>query len=150
MEALLAQVDYWHWWILAGILLLIEVLAPSFIFLWLAVAAGVVGLVMLVIPDLGWQYQLMIFSGLSVISIAVFRRYQRTNPAPTDQPNLNRRGEQYIGRTFTLEQPIVDHVGTLRVDDSTWRISGDDLPAGTHVTVTGVDGVVLKITRTPL
>jgi len=149
MEALLAQVDYWHWWILAGILLLIEVLAPSFIFLWLAVAAGVVGLVILAIPDLGWQYQLMIFSGLSVISIALFRRYQRQNPATTDQPALNRRGEQYLGRTFTLEQPVVNRIGKLRVDDSTWRITGDDLPAGTRVTVTGVDGVVLEITRIP-
>ncbi|MDX1698493.1 MAG: NfeD family protein, partial [Thiohalobacterales bacterium] len=97
--------------------------------------------------ELGWQYQLLIFSGLSVISIALFRRYQRRNPPVTDQPALNRRGEQYIGRTFTLEQPVVNRAGKLRVDDSTWRISGEDLPAGTRVTVTGVDGVVLQVTR---
>lgn len=149
MEALIQQVDYWHWWILGGILLLIEVLAPSFYFLWLAIAAAVTGLVLLGAPDLGWQYQLMIFSGLALVSIALFRRYQRQHPATTDQPALNRRGEQYIGRTFTLEQPIVNRVGKLQVDDSTWRITGDDLPAGTRVTVTGVDGVVLEITRTP-
>jgi membrane protein implicated in regulation of membrane protease activity len=149
MEALIQQVDYWHWWILGGILLLIEVLAPSFYFLWLAIAAAVTGLVLLGAPDLGWQYQLMIFSGLAVVSIALFRRYQRQHPATTDQPALNRRGEQYIGRTFTLEQPVVNRVGKLQVDDSTWRITGDDLPAGTRVTVTGVDGVVLEITRTP-
>lgn len=149
MEALIQQVDYWHWWILGGILLLIEVLAPSFFFLWLAIAAAVTGLILLGVPELDWQYQLMIFSGLSVVSIALFRRYQRRNPATTDQPALNRRGEQYIGRTFTLEQPVVNRVGKLRVDDSTWRITGDDLPAGTRVTVTGVDGVVLEITRTP-
>ena len=145
MESLIQQVDYWHWWILAGILLLIEVLAPSFFFLWLSIAAAITGLVLLTVPEIGWQYQLMIFSGLSVASIALFRRYQRRNPATTDQPALNRRGEQYIGRTFTLEQPVVNGVGTLRVDDSTWRIAGDDLPAGTRVTVTGVDGVVLEI-----
>lgn len=149
MEALIQQVDYWHWWILGGILLLIEVLAPSFFFLWLAIAAAVTGLILLGVPELGWQYQLIIFSGLSVVSIALFRRYQRRNPATTDQPALNRRGEQYLGRTFTLEQPVVNRVGKLRVDDSTWRITGDDLPAGTRVTVTGVDGVVLEITRTP-
>lgn len=147
MEALLAQVDYWHWWILAGILLLIEMLAPSFFFLWLAIAAAVTGLVMLGVPELGWQYQLMIFSGLSVVSIALFRRYQRRNPETTDQPTLNRRGEQYVGRTFTLDEPIVNRDGSLRVDDSTWRIAGDDLPAGTRVTVTGVNGVVLKVAR---
>jgi hypothetical protein len=147
MEALLAQVDYWHWWILAGILLLIEMLAPSFFFLWLAIAAAVTGLVMLGVPELGWQYQLMIFSGLSVVSIALFRRYQRRNPETTDQPTLNRRGEQYVGRTFTLDEPIVNRDGSLRVDDSTWRIAGDDLPAGTRVTVTGVNGVVLQVAR---
>ena len=149
MESLIQQVDYWHWWILAGILLLIEVLAPSFFFLWLSIAAAITGVILLAAPEIGWQYQLIIFSGLSVVSIALFRRYQRRNPAITDQPALNRRGEQYIGRTFTLEQPVVNGVGTLRVDDSTWRIAGDDLPAGTRVTVTGVDGVVLKISPVP-
>jgi len=147
MEALMQQIDYWHWWILAGILLLIELAAPSFYFMWLAIAAAVTGLVMLAAPELGWQYQLMIFSGLSVVSIALFRRYQRNNPAPTDQPTLNRRGEQYIGRTFTLEHPIVNRAGSLRVDDSTWRIRGEDLPAGERVTVTGADGVILEVER---
>lgn len=147
MEALFAQVDYWHWWILAGILLLIEMLAPSFFFLWLAIAAAVTGLVMLGVPGLDWEYQMMIFSGLSVFSIALFRRYQRRNPETTDQPTLNRRGEQYIGRTFTLDEPIVNRDGSLRVDDSTWRIAGADLPAGTRVTVTGVNGVVLEVAR---
>ena len=148
METLIQQLDYWHWLILAGILLLVEMLLPSFFFLWLAVAAAVTGLVLLAVPELGWQYQLMVFSGLSVVSIALFRRYQRRNPAPTDQPALNRRGEQYIGRTFTLEQPVVNRNGSLRVDDSTWRINGDDMPAGTQVTVTGVDGVILQVVRT--
>jgi hypothetical protein len=147
MEEWLGRVDYWHWWILGGILLLVEVMAPSFYFLWLAIAAAVVGFVMLLVPDLGWQYQIIIFSGLSVISIALFRRYQRENPAVSDQPALNRRGEQYIGRTFTLQEPIDNRIGMLRVDDTTWRISGDDLPAGTHVVVVGVDGVILKVQR---
>ena len=87
------------------------------------------------------------FSVLSVSSIVLFRRYQRDNPATTDQPALNRRGEQYIGRSFTLEQDISNRIGVLRVDDSTWRISGDDLPAGTRVTVTGVNGTVLQVER---
>jgi membrane protein implicated in regulation of membrane protease activity len=147
MDTLFAQVDYWHWLILGGALLLIEVLAPSFFFLWMAVAASVVALVMWFMPELGWQYQLMIFSVLSVGSIALFRRYQRASPAHTDQPALNRRGEQYIGRSFTLQEPIINRAGVLRVDDSSWRISGDDQPACTRVTVTGADGVILQVRR---
>jgi inner membrane protein len=147
MDALFAHVDYWHWLIAGGVLLLIEVLAPSFFFLWMAVAATVVALVMLFVPALGWQNQLLIFSVLSVVSIVLFRRYQHASPEQTDQPALNRRGEQYIGRTFTLQEPITNRAGVLRVDDTTWRVSGDDQPAGTRVTVTGADGVILQVRR---
>lgn len=145
MDALFSQIDYWHWWILAGILLILEVSAPSFFFLWLTIAAAITGFVLLAIPDLGWQYQLLLFSLLSVVSITAFKRYQRTRPAATDQPALNRRGEQYIGRTFTLTEPIVNSNGVIRVDDSTWRITGSDLPAGTTVKVVGARGVILQI-----
>ena len=145
MEAFFASIDYWHWWILAGILLIIEVAAPSIFFLWLSVAAGITGLVLLAVPELGWQYQILVFSGLSVISLTLFKRYQRANPVVTDQPTLNRRGAQYIGRTFTLTEPIVNHSGVIHVDDSTWRIKGDDLPAGTTVKVVGADSVLLEV-----
>ena len=145
METFFASVDYWHWWILAGILLIIEVAAPSFFFLWLSVAAGITGLALLAVPDLGWEYQILLFSGLSIISLTLFKRYQHAHPVTTDQPALNRRGEQYIGRTFTLEEPISNHTGVIRVDDSTWRITGADLPSGTTITVVGVDGVILKV-----
>jgi len=147
MDALFAQVDYWYWLIFGGVLLLVEVLAPSFFFLWMAVAAAVVALVMWLVPELDWQYQLLIFSTLSVLSIALFRRYQRASPADTDQPALNRRGEQYIGRSFTLQEPIINRSGVLHVDDTSWRVSGDDQPAGTRVTVTGADGVILQVRR---
>ena len=149
MAAIFANIDYWHWLILAGILLIIEVAAPSFFFLWLSVAAGITGLALLAVPDLAWEYQILLFSGLSILSLTVFKRYQRAHPVTTDQPALNRRGEQYIGRTFTLTEPILNNTGKIRVDDSTWRVKGADLPAGARVRVTGVDGVILKVEAAP-
>jgi membrane protein implicated in regulation of membrane protease activity len=58
---------------------------------------------------------------------------------------LNRRGQQYTGRIFTLDHPIVNGVGKIDVDDSTWRVKGPDLEAGTRVRVVGVDGVVFVV-----
>ncbi len=145
MDAFLSNIDYWYWWILAGILLIIEVSAPSFFFLWLTIAAAITGFVLLAVPDLGWEYQLLIFSSLSIVSISAFRRYQRSRTKLTDQPTLNRRGEQYVGRTFTLTQPIINNNGVIRVDDSTWRINGRDLPAGSSIKVVGVQGVILQV-----
>jgi len=109
------------------------------------IAAGVVGGIVYLLPGLGWEYQVLIFSVLSVISIIVWRKFFRTQPADTDQPALNRRGEQYIGRLFTLNEPIIDGMGKIRVDDSTWKIRGDDCKVGTQVEVTGVDGTILEV-----
>jgi membrane protein implicated in regulation of membrane protease activity len=73
--------------------------------------------------------------------------YQRRHPTLTDHPALNRRAQQYVGRRFTLDEPIVNGYGKLRVGDSVWSVSGSDLPAGTQVTVTGTSGVVLLVEK---
>ena len=139
------ELHFWHWWIIGAGLLILEVFAPGAFFLWLAVAAGITGLAAWLVPSLGWEYQLLMFSLLSVVSVVVWRNYLRKHPTETDQPTLNRRGEQYVGRVFTLDEPIVNGVGKIRVDDTTWKIRGEDVEAGTRITVTGVNGTVLEV-----
>ena len=145
MTGLLEHVVFWHWWILAGLLLILELTAPAFFFLWLGIAAAAVGLILLVFPAIDVETQLLLFAITSIVAIVAWRRYRETRPVPTDQPNLNQRGRQYIGRVFSLSSPIVNGVGKVTVDDSTWKVKGPDLPAGTHIKVTGVDGVVFKV-----
>jgi membrane protein implicated in regulation of membrane protease activity len=142
----ITQLDPWHWLLIAIALTILEVLSPAAVFMWLAVAAGLVALALVVFPDLAWQAQLVMFAAFSVLSLVVGRRYLRRHPIATDAPTLNKRGHQYIGRVFTLDQPIVNGVGKLRVDDTIWKVAGKDCDAGTRVTVTGVDGVVLLVT----
>ena len=142
---MLEQLGHWHWWILGVALLILEVFAPGAFFLWLGIAAGVVGLVVYLAPNLAWEYQLLLFSILSVISIVVWRRFFRLRAEDTDQPTLNRRGEQYIGRVFTLEAPVTNGMGKIRIDDTTWKIEGPDCEPGTRIRVTGVDGTILKV-----
>ena len=59
--------------ILAAALIIFEVFAPGAFFLWLGIAAAVVGVLVLVSPGMGWEFQVLIFSVLSVISIIVWR-----------------------------------------------------------------------------
>ena len=141
----LDHIVFWHWWILAGLLLILELTAPAFFFLWVGIAAAAVGLILLVFPAINLEIQLILFAVASVVSILAWRKYRETRPLKTDQPNLNRRGHQYIGRVFSLNDPINNGVGKVTVDDSTWKVKGPDLPVGTHVKVTGVDGVVFKV-----
>jgi len=141
----LDQVVFWHWWILAGVLLILELTSPAFFFLWIAIAAAAVGFLVLVFPSLSLELQLVLFGVLSVVAVIAWRKYREAHPQVSDQPLLNQRGRQYTNRVFTLDHPIVNGVGKVEVDDSTWRVKGPDLPTGTRVRVTGVDGTVFIV-----
>jgi membrane protein implicated in regulation of membrane protease activity len=139
------QPDFWHWWILALALIIAETFLPGTFFLWMGVSALVLGVIAWLIPAMGWEMQLMLFAVLSLVSIVGWRMWQRKHPDETDQPSLNRRGEQYIDRVFTLETPIENGFGKVRVGDTLWRVKGGDLAAGTKVRVTAADGIVLVV-----
>ncbi len=142
------QIEYWNWWVIGVFLIGIEVFAPGAVFLWMGIAAGVVGFVLLVFPDLTWQLQLLLFAVVSVVSIFGWRFVMRNRkPTPSDQPMLNQRGASYIGRSFTLKEPIVDGTGLLHIDDSRWKAEGEDLPVGAKVKVVGIEGTVLQVER---
>jgi len=145
VEETLSHLTFWHWWVLGVILLILEVFAPGTFFLWLAVAAGVVGTLLLAMPDLAWHWQLLLFSVLSLGAVVAWRVYLARHPTVSDQPALNRRGEQYLGRTFVLLVPVENGRGKITVDDSTWRVEGPDCAAGTRVKVVAADGTLLRI-----
>lgn len=130
----------WHWFALAGALLVFEVLLPITFFLWVGVAAAVTGVVALIV-DLDTEAQILVFSTLSVVSIALSRVYLRRRAPERDRDSsLSRRGEQHIGKTYTLAAAIENGVGKVKVGDSLWRVEGEDRPAGGKVTVVGVRG----------
>lgn len=138
-------IDFWHWWALAVVLIIAEVFLPSFIALWLGIAAALTGLILLVFPQLGVPFQFLLFAVLSVLSIIMGRNYYRKHPIATDAPLLNRRGEQHVGRIITLTNPIVNGQGKVILDDSTWKVHGPDCPTGTRVQVTSVASVILNV-----
>ncbi|WNJ99417.1 NfeD family protein [Thalassospiraceae bacterium LMO-JJ14] len=151
IHTVMSGITFWYWWILAVVLVILELMAPGVIFLWLGAAAVVSGFILFAVPDIAWQQQFLIFAVLSVVSVVAGRLWwAKRSPTESDHPTLNRRGQQYIGRTFKLNTAIEDGVGRITVDDTTWRVNGDDMPAGTHVTVTGVDGATFKVERVAL
>lgn len=141
------EVVFWHWWSLGAVLLIVELLAPGMFFLWLGESAFVVGGVLWVLPAISFETQVILFSALSVVSVLVFRRFLQRRPIQSDRPLLNQRTAQYVGRVFTLEEPIVNGRGKIHVDDSTWRVEGEDCPSGTKVRVMDAEGVILKVIR---
>jgi inner membrane protein len=136
----------WNWLILGAVFLTLELAAPGAFMLWLGLAALAVGLISFAV-DWSWQAQLFAFAVLSLALIPVWRRYAPKVERPSEAPLLNRRAESYIGRTFTLENPIVDGIGRVRIDDTIWRVSGPDSPAGSQVRIVRAQGPNLFVER---
>ncbi len=139
--------EFWHWLVVAALFSVIEVAAPAMVCIWLAAAALGTAAITAIAPGIGWEHQALIFAALAVASVAIgrvaFARIRSSSPSA----HLNRRAETYIGRTFTLDRPIVDGRGRLKVDDTVWLVEGPDLPAGTRIRVTGADNTLLRVVQ---
>lgn len=135
----------WNWLILAVILMALELMAPGVFLFWLGLAALLVGLVSFVLHP-SWQAQLLMFAVFAAAAVPVWRRLVRgASKADDSSAFLNRRAEALVGRVLTLEKPIVDGSGTVRIDDTVWRVAGPDTPAGSRVRIVRADGANLTV-----
>ena len=141
--------NVWHWLILGVVLMLTEMLAPGFIFLWFGVAAIATGLIFAAVPGTGWEVQVVAFAVLSAIAIFGGRRIVSNRPQPADHPTLNQRSATYIGQIYVLKEPVQNGTGKIAIGDTTWKVAGPDAPAGARVKVVGADGVTLLIEPAP-
>ena len=133
------------WAVLALLLIAAETLAPGAFLLWMGLAAAAVFLGVLLVPGIPVLAQAAAVVVLSFVTIQVYRKWFRKAARQSDQPLLNRRAAQAIGRVAELDQAIDRGRGRIRLDDAFWTVEGPDLPAGTPVRVIAVDGMVLKV-----
>ena len=144
MTNFIIELGAWSWLIAGALLLAIEVLAPGTYMLWVGVAALITGACSLAF-DIGLQGQLVIFSLTALVSVLLGRRLMARQSNDTDQPLLNERQDQLIGKTFTVTTAIENGKGKVRVGDTVWSVSGPDSSEGTQVKVTAVDGNRLTV-----
>jgi membrane protein implicated in regulation of membrane protease activity len=140
ISATLQQLGPWNWWILALILIGVEVLLPGTFFLWFGIAAFIIGTISLAVgPETTfwiWQVQVACFIVLSFVSALVGRRFMnRYGFNESEVPDLNDRAGQMIGKTGVVLDAISGGQGRIKVGETTWRATGPDLPAGTKVKV---------------
>lgn len=148
LTELINGLGLWTWWVVAVILFLFELLVPGVFFLWLGTSAVIIAIAVQFF-DISWQLQIAAFGVLSVVILVGSRRFFSPNSISTDQPKLNKRILQFVGKTFVLDEAIVNGKGALKVADSLWHVTGPDASAGTRVEVTGVEGATLTVTLAP-
>ncbi len=138
----------WEVYAWAGLSLLLiaaETLIPGAFLMWLGFAAGVMFLVVLAIPGMPLLAQAVLFTALSFVFVFIYRKWFRDRDRESDQPALNRRTAQLVGRQVLLEQGIVQGHGRVQIADAYWDVSGPELPTGASVRIVGAEGMTLKV-----
>ncbi len=145
----LSGLTAWYWLGLGLLLLVFELLGAGGFLLGAALASIIVGFVMLVSPDWHWHWQFVTFAILAVaFTVIYWKRFRHFNEA-TDQPLLNDCAAQMIGKRFTLVKAIENGTGKIQVGDTFWSVTADtDIPAETTVTITGAEGMTLRVKPT--
>lgn len=144
MTELLYALGYHHFLIAALVLLILDGLTRNTLPMWLGFVAALEGLALLVLPwfgiHLAWNGQLLLALVLLVPALYAWRRYER-GPAgvnaglPVD----------LVGREGRLVTPIREGVGEIRVEGTTWPVTGPELAEGARVRITGVTTVAFRV-----
>jgi inner membrane protein len=148
IESIVKELGAWNWMALGLVLLALEIVVPGIFLLWIGIAAIIVGTLALMITNGGywtWETQILLFLVLSLVSAYIGKRVMANGNDVSDQPLLNKLGEQLVGRTATLAEPIAEGRGRIRLGDTQWRVTGPDLPAGAKVKVVSSNGTELGV-----
>jgi membrane protein implicated in regulation of membrane protease activity len=140
---------FWHWIALGFELMVVELLVPSYFFLWLGIAALAVGAVTFIFPEMWLTHQWVLFSVMGIAAFFVSRVLWNKKNKSLDQsvPLMNKRTEQMIGMVVTLESTIENGHGMAKIGDTSWSVEGTDAPAGSHVKIVAANGTSLKIEK---
>jgi len=143
------HVEHWHWWVLSLIFVVTTAVAQSPMQLLLTFATAVLGLLVWFQPDVPAKTQLLIFGlivGIGMVIIQFLgKNKQHDETGPLRDPNFvdldESPSEDVVGRTFTLDSPIVDGLGSIHFDNQSWKLRGDDAEKGATIRIESVDGI---------
>ncbi|PHR20833.1 MAG: hypothetical protein COA41_04005 [Sphingopyxis sp.] len=146
------------WLGLAALFALAELFVPGVFLIWVAAAAAVTGILSLFI-DLTVAGQLTVFGLSTIIAVLGGRRWYLTHVVESDNPLLNNRSAQLIGKTVTVVEAVSSNGGRVKVGDGEWPAKGPKMAKGTIAKITAVEGGILcleavddpdQLTATPI
>jgi hypothetical protein len=132
-------------WLIAALVLgIAELAAPGVFLVFLAIAAAMTGVAVLVLADLPLAAQLASFAAWSAATVMIGRRWYSDYPVAAADPLLNDRAARMIGQIARVEVVTTNGEGRVRVGDGSWPARGADLVVGADVRIVAVsDGVVV-------
>ena len=142
----------WLWGAIGIILLAVEMATGTFYILWFGIAAICVAIMMALIPDLSQALQFTMFAGLSLGSLAIWRRYYKKTS--TNSRVGQAQGEE-IGRVGIVTQACgPNQNGQIQftqglMGSREWAaVSNEAIEVASHEPVTAVEGDAFRLSKT--
>jgi inner membrane protein len=146
------DIAYWHWIVFGVVLMLSEIALSTFFILWFGVAAIIVGVVLLIWPTLDLNWQIFIWTVLSVILAILWFKYLK--PLSVDRTKAGLSREAVVGEVgHVIQVPHENRRGVMRfsvpvLGADEWQImSTDELTEGDRVQVREVSGNTLIVNK---
>ena len=141
----------WYYWLILGLLLILsEMLVPSFTLLWFGLAALLTGLLLLLVPDLELSYQLLVWALSSIGFTVLWFKYFK--PTMIDKTKAGISREAVTGETgIVIKAPRDEARGVVRfsmplLGSDEWEfICSEPCKTGDRVEVIDVSGNTLVV-----
>ncbi len=133
------------WLIVAGVLLITELLTYTLFFLAIAVGALMASVVTATFPGISLGWSTLVFSFTSLSALAGWKAWQNLRRDKRNQ--LNDIYAELVNQSFTLK--IQEEDGSFRetLAGTQWRVIGKDLDIGDKVRVVRVEGTKLIVEK---
>ena len=140
-------IENWHWLVLGLLLVGAETLGAGGFLIGLALAAFLQALLVSLV-SISWEWQLVVYAFSSMLLSWVYFHFFRSFNEQTDQPQINDRAAQLVGRKLTLEEAVTQGRGRVLVGDTYWKVAADkDYPVGAVIEIVASEGMTLLITE---
>lgn len=141
---------WWYWFIFGMLLILAELLIPSFTLFWFGLAGLCVAVLLIFLPDLAFSLQLLLWALASIVFTILWFKYFK--PTMIDRTKAGVSKEAVTGETgIVIKSPQDDIRGIVRfsiplLGSDEWEfICQDECNVGDRVEVIDVSGNTLVV-----
>lgn len=141
---------WWYWFIFGMLLILAELLIPSFTLFWFGLAGLCVSVLLIFFPDLAFSLQLLVWALASIVFTILWFKYFK--PTMIDRTKAGVSKEAVTGETgIVIKSPQDDIRGIVRfsiplLGSDEWEfICQDECNVGDRVEVIDVSGNTLVV-----
>lgn len=142
-------IEWWHWAVLGLLLVLSELVVPSFVLVWFGAGALVVAGLVWIAPGVSMVAQILVLVAVSLVFLVLWFRVFKPNVFKT---RVGLADSNIVGEVGLLTHPVAPFAnGQVRfqrplLGAEVWECMSDEsIAVGERVRVLGVEGNLVKI-----